>query len=317
MPSEALMALIAYVLLTCFLSAFFSLAEASIVALSEYRVKAFINHTVGGEPLLRLYENKKANLSTALFLNTTVNIAGVAAVGAKASQLLIGLEYKVFVLALTLAMLVFSEVKPKVYASSHPEKVANKLAKIMLALTWCCRPFVAFIYIFLKREDTDSNSVSAIDIRSILVSASEKGVIDKSELKLAQNVFNLGSVRAGALALRDVPLTTLPVYSTLGEALEIALHKDHKRIVATSKTGEPVGVFLQRDILRAWCEAPSPSQSIADLLYSVKLVDADCSLARLASDLYRAPNHFAIVMDSDGSVAGVITLSNIQELLLT
>lgn len=306
-----------YVLITCLLSAFFSLAEASIVGLSEYRIRAHCENNGGAERLKKLFESKKDNLSTALFLNTTVNIAGVAAIGAQASKVLVGVDYKIFVFALTMVLLVMSEVKPKVYASTHPEKVAAKIAAPMLALTWLCRPFVAFIHIFLKKDDSQGGSVSAVEMRSVLMAASESGVIDKSELQITQNVFNLGSIKAGELVLRESKITQLDVFAKLGEAVDLALRDDHKRIVAVSATGAPVGLFLQRDILKEWCSKGDRNSPIAELLYPVKLVGSDCNLAELARELYKAPNHFAIVMDSDGTVAGVVTLSNIQELLLT
>lgn len=303
---------------TCSLSAFFSVGEAALVGLNEYRVKAYEREKGrSGGALSKLVERRSALLSTTLFLNTIVNIGGSALIGSYASKVFFDGDYLLFIMALTFCMLIFSEVRPKLYASNNPEKVASKIAPIMIFLGWLCRPIMMIINLFLKGGE-DTKSLSELEVQSVLCSATEHGVMNKVESRIARNVFNLRTKKASGLVLKGSMVTTLPVHVGFEEAMSLAAESQYKRMIAVNADGKPVGVFLQRDILRQSCiEESERVKSISELVHPLKVVAEDCCLATLATDLYRSPNHIAIVADASDCMVGVITLSNIQELLLT
>lgn len=304
------------VLTVCILSACFSLAEASIVGLTEYKVKNLQKQgLIGTNNLLKVMECRSHYLSTVILLNTIVNVAGSMLIGTLAVKIFQDLDYYIFTGALTFILLVFSEVKPKVYASARSEKVGRFIAGPVIFFGFVLNPIVKFISAFVgDRGATDRLSIH--EVKTFLASAGDEGIINEEESKIAKNVFNLRDRKAKELILSDGKITVIDVSSSLSDALKVALSTQHKRIIAVNKKGQPIGVILQRDILKSNFDEEQIS-SVAELVYPVHTVDQDCSLSSLAIKLYHSDTHLAVILDDSGEMIGVISLSNIQELLLS
>lgn len=304
------------VAIVCILSACFSLAEASIVGLTEYKVKNLQKQGLRGTSnLAKVLEDRSHYLSTVILLNTIVNVAGSMLIGTLATQIFKELDYYLFTGALTFVLLVFSEVKPKVYASTKSEKVGRFIAAPVIFFGFVLNPIVKFISAFVGDRGV-TEGLSITEVKTFLASAGDEGIINEEESKIAKNVFNLRDRKAKELILSDGKITTVDVSSSLTESLDLALNTQHKRIIAVNKKGQPVGVILQRDILKANFDEDKIN-SVSELIYPVNTVDQDCCLSSLAIKLYHSDTHLAVVVNDAGEMIGVISLSNIQELLLS
>lgn len=299
------------------LSAACSVSEASIVGSSEYKVKNLVKQDLSGSrDLAKVVENRSKYLSTTIFLNTVINVGGSMLIGSLAIKQFDEVQYAMFVCFLTFFLLIFSEVKPKVYASGRPEKVGRFVAKPIIIITKLLTPIMSIISAFIG-EKTEREALSFHEVKSMLSSAGDLGVINAGESRIAQNVFALRERKAKELIVADGEITTVPVHSSLEDAKELALTTAHKRIIAVNRFNQPVGVVLQRDILRKLLKKDAGIETVAELIYPIHTVKGDCCLSELAMKLYRSDNHLSVVTDDSGKMLGVVSLSNIQELLLT
>jgi len=100
------------------LSMLCSLAEAAIVGINEIKVRHLSRQSPndkGLQTLLKLADKRISILSMIISLNTAVNIGGSMFIGTLSTAILDNLYYGIFTAALTATMLIYSEIKPKVY----------------------------------------------------------------------------------------------------------------------------------------------------------------------------------------------------------
>ncbi|WP_210498232.1 CNNM domain-containing protein [Vibrio crassostreae] len=304
------------VAVVCFLSAICSITESSVVGISEYKVKNLQKQNLkGSHDLNKILENRSRYLSTVIFLNTLVNIGGSSFIGAMAIKQFNEIEYIGFTCLLTFVLLIFAEVKPKVYASEKPEKVGRYMAKPLIGIAWLLAPIINFINGFIG-ERKKRESLNFFEVKNLLTSAADMGVINKDESKIAKNLFSLRDRKAKELIVNDGEIISIPVHTKLTDAKELSLNTIHKRIIAINKHNQPVGVVLQRDILKGLLVNEDSATTVAELIYPVQTVKDSCCLSELIIKLYHSDTHLAVVTNEDGKMLGVISLSNIQELLL-
>lgn len=111
--SEELIKLVVFAWSVGVASAFCSLAESSIVGLSDVGVKQQKKKSAKkGQMLTNLISNRSKHMSAIIMLNTIINIGGSMIVGTMASECLSGdtpeyITYTTFLMTMTLMMLLF------------------------------------------------------------------------------------------------------------------------------------------------------------------------------------------------------------------
>ena len=146
-----------------------------------------------------LLKKKKEIISTILVGNNFVNVAAASVATALAIAFWgkSGIIYAT--ISLTIVLLIFCEIVPKIYAAKSPERVSFIIAKSIL---WCVRflkPFVRIITfladILLKlvspHEMKKKPLVSEEEIQAVITIGEKEGVVEKEERKMLLNIFDL------------------------------------------------------------------------------------------------------------------------------
>lgn len=292
-----------------------SLAEASVVGFSRYKAANLLKQNLyGAKHLLLLDEKRSQVLSTIIMMNTGVNLAGSMWVGVIASDVFEGKEYGIFVGCLTLFMLLFSEVKPKVFASQCPEKVARYFALPMLCLAVLLRPLTWLMELIIGGK-SEAEQLTMHEVKAIVSEASRNGLFGMSEGKLVSNLFNMRKQTADNILTKDGSVMTLPISATIEEVLPTLVESKYKRLVTVNKSGLPVGVILVGDLLAAHAKGDC-STGVSGYVYPMTAISSKCHLGELLLKLFKSQTHMAVVVSDDNDLVGVITLSNVIEHLL-
>ena len=127
------------------ISAFFSISETSMMALNKYQLKhmAKKNHK-GARKTLGLLGQIDRLLGTILLGNNLSNTAAAALVTTIAFKLFgeNELSLTIATLVVTTALLIFSEITPKIIGASYPEKIALPASYILEPMMRLMHPFV-------------------------------------------------------------------------------------------------------------------------------------------------------------------------------
>ncbi|MEZ0211074.1 MAG: CNNM domain-containing protein, partial [Methylophilus sp.] len=166
-------------------TAFFSVAETSLMSVNRYRMRHMAKQGHRGAKLAsRLIAQTDKTLG-AILLGNTFCIVGSSTLEVIIAERLFGEGDYVLMLgslAITFAILVFSEISPKVIAAAHAEKLAFATSYLLYPLIWLFNPIVWFVNLFVKgfvkllgvKVNFDqAHSVTTDELRSIVSDAGQ------------------------------------------------------------------------------------------------------------------------------------------------
>src|SRR5262252_2555818 len=135
------------------IAAFFSIAETAMMAVNRYRLKHRARKGERGARLtLQLLDKTDKLLGVILLGNTLVN-AGAATLTAVITKRLFGegeLALGLGTLAIAFAILVFSEITPKVIGAAHADRIAAPVSFLLAPMLKAATPIVWFVNLFVQ-----------------------------------------------------------------------------------------------------------------------------------------------------------------------
>lgn len=293
-----------------------SLAESSIVGANQFKVKNMLRQEVSGaENLLKVMDQKSKHLSAIIFMNTIVNIGGSMLIGSLVSNVFSESYRAIFLASVTVSMLFLSEIKPKVFAASRPEQVGIRIATPLIWVTFFLNPIIYIINILVGSKH-EAEMLTRCELDLMLNSANDMGVINNKESTFIHNVFSIRDRKASDLIVSECEIATIPIYENLSFAKDLATKSKFKRFITTNKRNEPVGVVFKSDILAYLLDEHS-DMMIAEIVYPAVVCHKDKPMMELLDQLYRSDTHLAVIIDNNRDMLGVVTLSNIQQTILS
>src|ERR687895_445097 len=134
-------------------SAFFSISETSMMALNRYRLRHLVQSRNRGARLASdLLANTDKFLGVVLLGNNVLNAATALLVGEIARRFLGDSELALVIAtgAAAFAILVFSEITPKVVGASYSERIALPASFVLTPLIRIARPIDWFVNLFVQ-----------------------------------------------------------------------------------------------------------------------------------------------------------------------
>jgi len=308
-------------------SAFFSSSETAFISLQRLRLRhlARTEHadSDAAKQVATMTENPESLLTTVLLGNNLVNTAAAAlATILIASKLTEGQAVLVTTAGVTVTLLVFGEVFPKVVATRYGERLAFLYVTPMRMLIFVLSP-IAGIFIWIA--DKLARLVGASPVPKVLTSEAEirtavsvgveEGTLEEAEAEMVEAVFRFGDRRVSEVMTPRPSVTWVEKGTTIREFLSIYAQTPHSRFpVYEDIRDKVVGVLWIKDLLMAQakgsCREDSP---IDELLRPVHFVPENKLVAELFAELQKSGDHLAMVADEFGGVAGMVTVEKLLE----
>jgi putative hemolysin len=306
-------------------SAFFSGSETALMAISKLR----LGHLAETMPVRvklveRILKKPERLIGTILLGNNLVNVAmsAIATVLAISFWGERGIIYVTVVL--TLIILVFAEITPKVYAKYFNERVSLLIAPVLNVIMALFNPVVVVvtyitnkILLFIGVDVTRIKKplFSEAEVLTCIKMATDEGTITTEEKKMLSRVFTLNDKTVGEVMVPKEHMTLLHIDAPMEEIVKMILKTGHTRFpVSTGKDSDIVGFIHVKDLFRL-IRAKKPI-SIQRILRPSYLVPADKKIDVQLRSFKTKRLHQAIVLDSGGKVAGLVTLEDILEELV-
>src|SRR5690606_38148732 len=323
---EAIWITIGAILLLLILSAFFSGAETALTAASRARIHHLERSGVARAALVRRLRDDKETLIVAVLLgNNLVNILAASL----ATSVLIALFGEAGVayatLAMTLLILIFSEILPKTFAINHADRVALAVAPLVGIVVRLFPPFVLaiqwFVRIILKlagEQGTASYSDAAQEeeLRGAIELHRGEDREIRDERRMLRSVLDLGDVEVGDIMTHRRNMVTIDASKPPTEIVDEVLNSPYTRIPLWKDDPDNiVGVLHAKALLRA-VQAQGRSLEGLDILAIASpawfIPDSTTLLDQLQA-FRRRREHFALVVDEYGALMGLVTLEDILE----
>lgn len=312
----------AAILVLVALSAFFSSTETAVNSVSRARLLDMQEKDVrGSAKALKMLDEYDKTITTLLIGNNIVNI-GASSIAAVLFTKLIG-SYGAAVSTgvLTLLILSFGEVIPKCYAKENSEKLLVRLSGIiwflMIMLTPLSILFIKLngVAIKLSGGGNDAPSVTEDELKYIIESIEEEGVLEEAESEMVQSALEFDEKTVFEILTPRVDVVAIDIDDPEDEIKKLIVEERFSRIpVYQDSIDNIIGILHTRDYLEALANSEKPD--IEKLLSEPFFVYKKRRLAALLSDMKRKHTHIAVVADEYGGMLGIVTMEDLLEELV-
>ena len=300
-------------------SALCSLSEAALYAVAPGYVRQLADSgNVRGRLLTRFKENMGPPITAILILNTVANTAGAAIAGAQA-RFLFGESALLWFSALfTLAVLVLSEIIPKVVGVTRNRVVSRAIA---VPLSGVVRALWPFVWLSQRFSDALVSSREPVapesEVWRIADLSAEEGSILPSEAALVKNVLRLDEIKARDIMTPRTVVFKQPNNLTVKDISKDAWALPHARIPIHDAvdTENWTGQVLRRDIL-ACLGRDQFDVTLAALAKPLEFVPETLPGHELLQQFLKRRKHLFGVLDEHGHVIGIVTLEDVLESLI-
>ncbi len=300
----------------------FSAMEAALLGINKVRLRHMAES--GNRTAKLVYsvlpEIDKA-ISTILFVDTLLETAS-SAVGAWIAVVWFGprLGLAIATAVMTIAVLVFGEMVPKLYATTHAEFVAFLFIRPLKTLmafmhpiasffSWLARSLLRLARIPLKPR---SSLVTEEEIKLMIQMGREAGVLAEQELRMLHRIFEFSDALVRQVMIPRNEIKGIDLASKPQDALDVIIEEGHSRIPVYRDTlDNVVGVIYARDLLTMIRH--SNLVVLADLVRPVAKVKQTERIAELLSRFQRDKTQIAIVQDNQAKTVGLVTLEDLLE----
>ena len=322
---EYWLTLLAILLLIC-CSGFFSGSETALTATSRARMHSLeVNGDDRAGVVNTLIERRDRLIGALLIGNNLVNILA----SSLTTSLFLGLfgdsGVAIATLLMTVLLVIFSEVLPKSWAISAPERFALVVAPLV-------RPFVAVVgplsslvnWIVRKMLGMFGVSISGEasmlsaheELRGAVALLHREGSVIKADRDRLGGVLDLGELEVSDIMIHRTAMRAVNADEPPEVAVRNILESPYTRMpVWRGATDNIIGVIHAKDLIRALAEPHVEPQDIDIVKIAQKpwFVPDTTNLKDQLNAFLRRKTHFAVVVDEYGEVQGVVTLEDILE----
>jgi len=292
--------------------AFFSLSNSEIEKNNKEQVEK-INR------IKSLLKKPKRLLATILITNNFINIA-IVLIFANLSRVFFKTIYNptltiiIEIGIITLIILLFGEILPKVYANRNAIGFANLMSKPIKILDsyilfFLTSPMSRMTY-FLENKLGGQSDFSVDQLSQALELTSDKETT-KEEQKILHEIVNFGNTDTKEVMCPRIDVFALAKSETLKDIIPKIIENGFSRIPVYSDHLDKVdGILYVKDLLPHFTNFDF---DWTKLLRSPFYVPENKKLDDLLTEFKQKKIHLAIVVDEYGGTSGLITLEDILE----
>jgi putative hemolysin len=330
-----------FIILFCliFISAFFSLAEISLISLNKNKLeKKSLSGSRQAKRILSLTGNPSKFLATIQVGNTLTNFLASAfaarhisgrltlwlvSLGVKIpSDVLEAISLVFITLVLSYFSMVLSELLPKRIALKKADVLAFPISGSILFFSRIFAPVVwlltkstnGFLRLIGINPETDAHAVTEEEIRLMIEVGSARGTIKDGEKEMLDNVFEFHSKTAGEVMTHRRDTILLRLDDSDAEWEKTIVENKYSYFPVCGKNPDDIaGVLKSRDYL---CLKDHRRETVMAHVNPAQLVPTTVKSNVLFSRMKKNRNHFALVLDEHGGMMGIVTMKDLLEELV-
>ena len=307
------------------LSGFFSAAEA---ALSAYRSNYLEKLDEEKHPktyavLKRWLKDPNSMLTGIVIGNNVVNIlaSSIATVvivdyfGNKGSSVALATAI------MTILILIFGEITPKLMARNNSSKIAESVSVIIYVMSIILTPIVACL-IFISRlvgrilgvnMTSPQLMITEEDIISFVNVGNAEGIIEEDEKEMIHSIVTLGETNAKEVMTPRTSMLAFEGTKTINEVWDEILENGFSRIPVYNETiDDIIGILYVKDLMEH-IKNGDLNSPISEFVRTPYYVPETKSIIEILKEFRTLKVHIAMVLDEYGGVVGLVTIEDLIE----
>ncbi|MBA2689932.1 MAG: HlyC/CorC family transporter [Burkholderiales bacterium] len=306
-------------------SAFFSIAETSMMALNRYRLRHLVKEGSKAAILTsRLLGNTDKLLGVILLGNNLINAASATLVTVIAVRLLGDSEWvlSIATVSVTFLILVFAEITPKVIGASYPERIALGASFVLSPLLKLAYPIVWFVNLFvaglikvlrIKRRATDEGApLSMEELRTLVMEGGH--YIPAKHRNILGNLFELEDITVDDVMTPRPQIEAIDIDAPIEEIRERLAMTNHTRLpMYAGSLDNVIGILHMRKVLHQTRSGELSRETLREILRAPYFIPEGTPLFTQLQNFQEGRRRLGLVVDEYGEMQGLLTLEDILE----
>ena len=310
------------------LSAYFSASEIAFNSANKLRLrKAAENGSKTAKIASDITEKFTTALSAILIGNNLANIAVSTCTTLIVVSLFrnqVALASTIATILVTIVILIFGEILPKVLAKRNADTVVRIIAIPTRILTVILSPFVFVVMLMLtvlrkiwgKDHKDDDPTVTEEDLVTIIDTIEEEGLINEEQGELLQSTLDFRDTTIEKIMTPRIDMTAIDIDSD-DEKITAMLsdNTQYSRLpVYQDSIDNIIGVLSLTRYYKATLDNEKPD--ISALMMKPCRLHKTMKLPAALAKLRENKMHLAVVIDEFGGTLGIVTMEDILEELV-
>ena len=305
-------------------SAFFSISETSMMALNRYRLKHLTQSGLRGARLVSdLLAKTDKFLGVVLLGNNLANAASALLVGLIAERYLGQSELALFVATTVaaFAILVFSEITPKIVGATYPERIALPSAYVLAPLLRVSQPVVWFVNLFvqallglMRLRPAPGHGEQKLSVEELRALVLETSYLPQKHQSILMNLFDLEAITVDDVIVPRNHIEAFDIDAPLDVIRQQIATSHHRRLlVYRGNLDDVVGTLRARDVLNLVQNEELTKDKLRELMREPYYVPAGTPLFSQLQNFQEQQDRMSLVVDEYGELMGLVTLEDILE----
>lgn len=307
------------------LSGFFSMSETAMMAANRFRLRHLAQSgSQGARKAIELLNNTDKMLGVILLGNNLVNAAAATLVSVIAIELFGDEKWALgaSTLIVTFAILVFSEITPKIIGATYADRIAPIIAYALTPLLRFCYPVIWFVNLFAAailrllglslHPSAESTRLSPEELRSLVLESSN--VIPKKHQAILNSLFDLNEITVEHMMTPRGSIEILDIDQSWDEVLSQLMTSHHSRLpVCRGSLDQLLGVLPVRRLLTSVASPDFDEPDLLEQLQQPYYIPAGTAVFSQLTFFQENRQRIGFVVDEYGEILGLLTLEDIIE----
>jgi len=322
---ESFIAIIIFLILIG-LSAFFSGSEAAFFSLSKEMIDRLKESSSRSSVrIVNLLVKPRLLLVTILVGNTIVNVAAATVAALVTADLSSYLQFSeriaiiIEIVAVTLILVIFGELTPKIFAVKNSFKFAAAVSIPLRIITIILYPFVVILDKFptvlsgLLASRVKKHLLSKEELKTLIEVSEEKGALEEDEREMIHSIFEFSKTTAKEIMVPRIDMVCAEKSIALSDLVDIIKTEGHTRIpLYEEKVDNILGIIHAKELL-PFLNNDLQKIDLVSLAKPALFVPESKPIDELLKDFQVEKQHMVVVVDEYGGTAGLITLEDVIE----
>jgi len=318
--------LFSFVILLSF-SAFFSGAETAFFSLTKTTINKLSRSTkLSARQVAVLLAQPKKLLISIIIGNTISNVA-IATLAALLTTELIRIYafpelvmLLINVVVITLVILFFSEIIPKITAIKQANQLVSRLVFPLTFFYYLFMPLTELLSLVtlglssLMGLSKEKLALSDQELRTLVDVGEEKGALEKDEKEMIHSILEMSDTVTREIMVPRTDMIGVDKSASLIQVLNLVKDKIHSRIpVYDDSIDNIVGILFLKDLLPFIRKRDQDQFDLGKLAHAPYYVPEQKKINELLREFQKERIHMAIVVDEYGGTSGLVTLEDVIE----
>jgi len=305
------------------ISAFFSIAETSMMALNRYRLRHLVKEgSRAAKRTAQLLANTDKLLGVILLGNNLINAASATLVAVIAVRLFGSgeLTLSIATLVVTFLILVFSEITPKVIGATYPERIALPASYLLAPLLKLAAPVVWFVNLFVQallwllriKPSGEEQPMTLEELRTLVMEGGH--YIPPKHQTILMDLFDLQDITVDDVMTPRSQIESIDLEGSIDEIREQFATTNHTRMpVCRGSLDEVVGIVHVRKVLHQMRAGELTRETLLEILREPYFIPEGTPLFVQLQNFQETRRRLGLVVDEYGELQGLVTLEDILE----